>query len=335
MPKAILVGLGGRGITWLEALREHPKYETVAYVEPVEQRLNEVGEKYGISRDRLYTDLNSALRESGADVVIDVTPPQVHEAVVTKAFAAGLDVLGEKPLADSMAAAQRIVQQAEQTGCLYMVGQNYRFATLVRTTRRLIEEGTIGTPEYLDVGFYKGARFGGFRAEMAYPLLTDMSIHHFDMMRYLLGQNAKRLYARGMNPSWSWFKGAPVLDLIIEWENGAVCSYHGSWCSLGKQTTWNGDWRIEGAGGSLNWENDKLEHYYGDWHEVQVAEIDPDHMPETGQAAMLTEFESARREGRPPECAGADNIHSIAIVFAALESIKRGEPVDVNDVFTP
>ncbi len=110
MPKALLVGLGGRGLTWLEALREQPGYELSGVVEPVEPRLREAAEKYKIPPDQLYTDLATALRNAGVEVVVDVTPPAAHEQVVTSAFAAGLDVLGEKPLADTMAAAGRIVQ---------------------------------------------------------------------------------------------------------------------------------------------------------------------------------------------------------------------------------
>ncbi len=335
--RVVLVGLGGRGRSWLQVCRRHADVEVVACVEPVPARREEAASRFGVPADRLFASLDEALATVQADFALDVTPPAAHEQVATKAFAAGLHVLQEKPLSDDFAAARRIVAAAEQAGRVHMVAQNYRFGPVPRTTRRLLAEGRIGQPHVVAVGFYRAwaTAPGTHYTTMPYPLITDMGIHHFDLLRYVLGRDPVRVLAQTWNAPWGWHRGDAGHTAIFEFEGGLVATHHALGCSVGKQSPWNGEWRIEGPEGSLTWENDRI--FYSRGYpaaEERREEIPLDQLAWNGQDAVLREFLAAVREGREPECSGRDNLRSLAMVFAGIRSAQQGRPVSIDEVWS-
>src|SRR5436190_15240251 len=107
--KGILVGLGGRGSHWYQAVRNHPETEYVGYVEAADANRTRAIERWGLPADRVFASLEEAAEKVEADFVMDVTPPSAHEAIALTAFKAGLHVIGEKPISDDFEAAKRMV----------------------------------------------------------------------------------------------------------------------------------------------------------------------------------------------------------------------------------
>jgi predicted dehydrogenase len=334
--RGILVGLGGRARSWLDVCRRNADVELVAFVEVSPAQRERVTNSWNLPRDRVYTSLGAALSDTPADFALDVTPPAAHESVALEAFAAGLHVIGEKPLSDTFAAARRVVAAAREAGRTHVVTQNYRFGRAPRTTHRLLQEGLIGKPKQAVVGFYKAwARGAGTHyTTMAYPLITDMGIHHFDLLRYVLGREPLNVLARTWSPPWGWHAGDAGHTAIFEFEGGLMVTHHALGSSVGKPSPWNGEWRIEGPLGSVTWEEDTIW-----WTAVGPAEregreqLPLDDLPLGGQDALLAEFVAAVREGREPECSGQDNIKSLAMVFAAIRSAKQNRRVDIAELF--
>src|ERR1700712_21008 len=100
MFNCIVTGRGGRGLHWTRQLRTRKDCEIVGYVEPMEANRQRAIEKHDVPADRIFSSLDDALNGVKADFVLDVTPPAVHHEVAAKVFAAGLHLLGEKPLSD-------------------------------------------------------------------------------------------------------------------------------------------------------------------------------------------------------------------------------------------
>ena len=336
MLRGIHVGLGGQGRHWVSVCRRHPELvEMVAFVEPAEASAQAAVERAGVPRERIHPTLRAALAAGPADFVLDVTPPAVHHLVAMEALEAGLHVLEEKPMSDDFENARRVVGAAAGAGRVHMVAQNYRFGAVPRTTRRLVAEGRVGRPEVVAVGFYREWAHapGTHYVVMPYPLLTDMGIHHFDMLRYVLGREPVRVEARSWNPSWGWHRGDAGHTAVIEFEDGLVATHHALGCSVGRQSPWNGDWRIEGPEGSLTWEEDQIWHTRVHPRDRQVREqIPTDPQPAGGQDAVIREFAAAIAEGRQPECNSADNLKSLALVFAAVRSAKERRPVEIAEL---
>ena len=328
MLRLIQVCVGGFGRSWTDVVKESRHVKAEAYVNINEIALNDAAKAHEMPRNRCFTSLDDALEKVEADAVLVVVPPAFHAEVAIKALKVGLHVLTEKPIADTIENAKRMVAEAGKKDLKLMVSQNYRFRKGPRTIRKLLETEKAGKPNYAIINFHKAPRFSGFRLKMEYPLLVDMSIHHFDMMRYIFNTEAESLYCRTWRPSWSWFEGDPCASVVFKMENGLQLTYFGSWVSLGWETTWDGDWRIECSNGGIHWDRN-----------VEISSGEPRTSTEEGLISMpvedrhysLYEFAESDKQNRQPETSGRDNIKSLAMVIAALESAKRNKEVSAKN----
>ncbi len=116
--KVIQVGIGGMGNAWLRAVQASPHVEYAGFVEVNTATAAEQVAKNELDGSKVFASLEEALARVQADGVINVTPPQFHRQVSLTALEAGLPVLSEKPLADTLTAAQDIVDTANRTGIL-------------------------------------------------------------------------------------------------------------------------------------------------------------------------------------------------------------------------
>jgi predicted dehydrogenase len=334
MLKGIVVGLGGRGRTWVNALRKHPDCAFVGGVEPLEANRVRAIEQFEIPASAVFPTLKEALAAAAADFIVDVTPPAIHRLVAEEAFAAGLHVLGEKPLSDDFAVAKEIVALGEAAGRKHMLTQNYRFSAFPRTTRRLLSEGLIGVPGQCDIRFYMAWADipGSHYVTQPYMLINDMMVHHFDMMRYVLEADPVRVHAITWNQPWGWHQGDASQSVVFQYADGLMATHVACGCSMGSRTSWNGDWHIEGPLGSIDWTTTELRHARLHRTESKIEEVvTPDTVAPADQA-ILTEFLSAIRENREPECSGRDNLSSLRMVFAAIQSAKEGRWVDLVEI---
>ena len=336
--KAVLVGCGGMAGAWLKAAQEAGDIEWVGFVDLREEAARNRATESGATAPVVGTDLATVLAAARPDVVCDCTVPEAHHRVTLTALAHGCHVLGEKPLADSMTHAREMVAAARQAGKIYAVIQNRRYLPQIRRLKNFLNAGTIGEITTVNCDFYIGAHFGGFRDKMRHVLLLDMAIHTFDQARFLSGADAVAVYCKEWNPRGSWYDMDASAIVIFEMSNGLIYTYRGSWCAEGMNTSWECDWRIIGTQGSAKWDG-------GDGFQAEVvtkaggffsekALVDwPPHDPGAkvgGHAGLLREFVASVRSGQPPETICSDNIKSLAMVFAAIESAETGRRVEVK-----
>lgn len=331
----ILTGLGGRGLHWLSAVRAYDGVEAVAFVEPFEGSAQRAINDHGVPADRIFKTLDEAIAAApDAEFVLDVTPPKVHREVAEKAFKAGLHVLGEKPLSESYADALAVVAAGKAANRVHMITQNYRFGSQPRTAARLVREGLIGQPGQCDIQFYMpwADMAGTHYVTEPYMLINDMMVHHFDLLRYTVGESPVSVQAMTWNQPWGWHAGDACHVILFEFASGLRATHTCVGCAVGSQTQWNGDWRIEGPNGSLNLSKDGI--LYSHLHrtaEKVERKIEGDEVP-AGEKAILDEFVSAIQNGGQPECNAEDNLQSLAMVFAAIKSAKEGRKVVLSEL---
>ncbi|WP_432574484.1 Gfo/Idh/MocA family protein, partial [Kineococcus sp. SYSU DK005] len=280
----------------------------------------------GVPDVPLGRDAVELARATGADALVNVTVPRAHHPVTTAALFAGLPVLGEKPVAEDVAQALSLVAAAEVTGELFVVSQSRRYNAHLFAFRE--QARAVGDPGVLTTEFFKAPRFGGFREEMAHPLLLDMAIHPFDTARFLLGAEPVSVYCEEFNPSWSWYAGDAAATAVFEMTGGVRYVYTGSWCSPGQETSWNGSWRLSGSAGTARWDGDSapvLETSSG-------AAPAPSADPGREIAGSLRAFTRALRAGTAPMGEVHENVLSLAMVEAAVASAASGARVLVDDV---
>ncbi|GAB4120410.1 MAG: Gfo/Idh/MocA family oxidoreductase [Roseiflexaceae bacterium] len=333
--RALLVGAGGMGQTWAKNLHACEQVEIAGWIDIRPDAAGQAAASLNIPVGYTGTDVAQALAEVKPDFLVDVTIPEAHHDVTLAALAAGVPVLGEKPMADSMERARAMVAASERHNTLYMVSQSRRYDARLHAYRALIAQH-VGDLGILNSDFYIGAHFGGFRDEMAHVLLLDMAIHTFDAARYLCNADPVSVYCEEFNPSWSWYRGAASATALFEMSGGLRYTYRGSWCAEGRHTSWEAEWRAVGPLGSATWDGhgaaqaDRVTEAGGfhskvEGHTAVVAEDVPH-----GIAGSLRDFLHALDTGATPMGECHDNIKSLAMVFAAIESANTGQRIPVR-----
>lgn len=326
--RLVQVGAGGMGKAWLDTIAANPDVELVGLVDLNMDTANEALADKGLTGVVVGTSVGEVAAATGAHAVVNVTVPVAHHPVNVEAMFAGLPVLCEKPAAPTVAQALSLAASAEVSGQLLMISQSRRYfnplAQLKAVTAGLGDIGVITTE------FFKAPHFGGFREEMDHVLLVDMAIHPFDAVRHLTGQEPVSVYCEEFNPAWSWYKADAAATAIFEFAGGLRYVYSGSWCADGAETSWNGQWRVNGARGTALWDGDHTptaEGPDGAALEIPAAAGGPEQI-----AGSLAEFVAAVRSGVVPDGEIHSNIHSLAMVEAAVQSAESGQRVRIDDV---
>ena len=138
---------------------------------------------------RAVRDSADVLAMSDVDAVIVALPPALHADAAVAALDAGKHVYVEKPLATTMADAERMVAAARVTTLAAMVGFNYRFHPIVQEARTRIAAGAIGTPIGVRSVFATSARpiaSWKQRRDSGGGVLLDLAVHHVDLVHFLL-----------------------------------------------------------------------------------------------------------------------------------------------------
>jgi len=329
----VVVGAGGISNAWFPHLKTEG-FEVVGIVDINPEAARAKAAEHGLAC-ATGASLMNMLRRTKPEVVVDLTIPDAHCKVTCTALAAGCHVIGEKPMAASMAQARKMVAASEAAGKLYMVSQSRRYEPRHCGLKAELASGRIGKLTTVNCDFFMGCHFGGFREEMESPLILDMSIHHFDLMRMMTDATPLAVYAHEFNPRGSWYKGDVSASCIFEMSDGIVFTYRGSWCAEGMHTSWHGDWRFTGVNGTVLYERDKVpggEIITGDTgfnrprSQFEVPDIDV----APGQHGALKELKAFLETGAKPQGECHDNIKSLAMVFAAMESSRKGRRVEIK-----
>jgi predicted dehydrogenase len=334
---AVLVGCGGISRAWLDAVRDIPGLTMTGFVDINAEAARTRAAEYDWAEAAVGAELEPVLVQTRPDIVFDCAVPEAHLPVTLAALAHGCHVLGEKPLAASMAEARRMIAAAEASGRFFAVMQNRRYDANIRRLAAFLRSGAIGAITTVNADFYIGAHFGGFRDVMPHVLLLDMAIHTFDAARLIADADPLAVYCHEWNPAGSWYAQDASAVAIFEMSKEVVFTYRGSWCAEGLRTTWEGDWRIVGTEGSVRW--DGADGFQAEivaergafFSTVRGVDIPP--LPTDarigGHAGAIREFVDCVRTGATPETIAADNIKSLAMVFGAIESATRRARVEL------
>lgn len=338
--RVVLVGCGGIADAWLKVLATVPAVRIIGLIDLDESRARGKAEAFQLVDAVIGTDLDKMLSALKPDVVFDCTVPPAHHQVVLTALAHGCHVLGEKPLAENMDQAREMVAAAERAGRVYGVMQNRRWLSGIRRVRQALDAGVIGRVHTLHSDFFIGAHFGGFRDEMAHVLLLDMAIHSFDQARFLMDVMPLSVVAVEWNPSGSWYAQDASAAAWFEMADRCAFTYRGSWCAEGHSTTWECHWRIIGEGGTMLWnggQDIRIEAVAGDTgfvSPVKALEAEPYELPpeRIGHGGAIINFLESLESGVVPATPASDNIHSLAMVHAAIRSADTGRRVQLSEI---
>ena len=323
--RVIQIGVGSFGRTWREGLSRLPDLQVVGLVDADREVLEEARNHFGLAQEQCFP--NPYLEwydQLDADFIIDSTPHALHYQNAIRAFRAGMDVIVVKPMSDAYGNARTMVREAEQRGRKLVVAQQIRFFPPCLKLRELVAGGLIGEVCYASVdAFFK--RTGPVREKWSqpYPLLVEAAIHHFDLIRWILGQDAEAVLADSWNMPWNddvW--GQKSACCIFRTTHGARVVFRGLSTDQPGEA-YPGIWVVEGTKGILRMQRGQIS-LNGEAIWPELGQDKPRLNLAALNAEVLRRAVAYFRGDGEISISGRDNLKSLAMVFGAIESSERG-----------
>jgi predicted dehydrogenase len=346
--RLIQVGTGGIGSYWcrqmLPPFVEEGRIEVVAAVDINPEALLHAQEGLGLDKDRCYTDIASALEDHPADFCTVVVPPAFHEDVVDAALAHNLHILSEKPIADTLPGAVRIVRKVRAAGRKMSVTMTHRFDQDKVTFRQEVQSPHNGQLDYLVTRFTSPNRkrdsWGVFRHRMADPLMIEGAIHHLDILADLAGAPCSTVAASTWNPPWGEYAGDSEGLVLLEFENGVKAFYEGAKSTAVGLNSWGQEYiRAECENATVILDRRKVRRYgveegLGGEHGPLGEPISLIDGSRWGHIKLIEQFLDWLDGGPVAPTEVLQNLHANAVMFAAIESSRRKQVVKVAEVLT-
>ena len=331
--KFIVVGIGFWGKKWVELLWKHPRASVVATVDKSEAAAAWSEQTYGIP---CFPDLATATAKTSADAVLVVTNPSQHKPVILEALHLQKHVLVEKPMVTSMEEAAEIAAAAEQAPGKVMVAQGYRFVKAAGLVRERLALGDIGELQAVKIRFRKhlpdliANREHSIYA-LPHSILLDMSVHHIDLLRFMIQREVTSVVAVEHDTPDNAFKHPSNALCLMRLKGDIPVAWDGDWCARGTVTSWEGEWQFVGSRGRLFWDgvidqafrtSVRLEIPGQETRELMSIET-----VQERRLPLLEHFIDSIGRLQQPEPSIEDNRKTLGVVFGSLESVLKKEEV--------
>ncbi|MEM9249902.1 MAG: Gfo/Idh/MocA family oxidoreductase [Pseudomonadota bacterium] len=330
--RVLLAGLGNRGGLWGKVLSEDSGTKIAAIIDVDPARIETFRAQYGPLP--AYADVATALAREPFDAAVLVTPPDGRRAQTDAAFAAGVPVLGEKPLALDLDEARAIVTAGEKARVPLSVGLNFRFLPVSLAIKSLIASNRMGAPAFGMFNYMRNRDWwrpgmNTYPQTMDDPMMLEQTIHHLDLIRYCYGREVEALTCRTWNPPWSVYRGDANVTCQLTLEGGMEVIYTGTWSG-----GWNDlrfEWRTDCADGVVI-----QRQLFSDLVVAGREDTEPTAVPLEpcepfldDTRALWSAFRDGIAGGRPLPCTGRDHLESLAVCFAALKAHRDGRRIDM------
>ena len=331
-------GMRSRSV-WQPLVQAHDSLELVGVQDVSQASLD----KAELAPGAAFLDLDELLQETRPDVLLVCPIHSAHAAAALAGLEADCHVLVEKPLATSLADACRLVDVADERGRVLGVVQNWRTKTVGRRLREAIAAGEIGAVSHVFFRYLRDRELPhlpDYLFDEEDPLLYAMAIHHFDLLRFAVGDEIALVDVRAARPAWSRYTDASVLHAWLETEGGVVMSYAATFSSRNAHLPQE-SLQVEGELGTLHNESAFFEPplLLSRRGEAEPVDLTADETVRdvAGQyaladGAVLDNFVEAVAGGAPLISPAADNLGTLAAVLAAARSKAERRPCSPRDL---
>ena len=310
-----------------------PGAEVVALSDTFSEPLLAVASELKITKT--FTDYKELLAMTDVDAIVLCTPTSTHYQIILDAAAAGKHIFCEKPVDLSLEKLSEINKVVEQSGIRFMVGFNRRYDNNFLKVRAMVGNGKVGDPHLLRITSrdpgpppenYIGSSGGIF---------LDMTIHDFDMARYLLASEVEELYAATnvlVDPVFQKYGDWDTAVVTLKFANGAMGAIDNS-----RKAAYGYDQRVEvfGSKGMVAVGNNTPDtHVYLDSagsHAALPLNFFMDRYSESYRREM-EEFVHSIREKTPVPVTVYDCLMAVRMGIAAGLSAKEDRPVRLSEI---
>lgn len=332
--KVLLLGASGiYGTTWYKEIAKLEATELTGVCASSMESFSKLPSIPGLSH-AYYDNVERAVNESDANIAVIVLPTHMHAMACELALRKGMHVICEKPITANIQEAARLCEEVQKRpDQKFMVAQNYRFRNHIRTLKWALQNNIAGQFSNILYEFRRPENLWGYRTNMELPLLKDVSIHHFDLMRYLTGKNCTEIYAFAYKQPWCGFRDKASIEAIIKMQDNIVINYTGSWSTRGAETLWDGKITVFCEKGLLILDEKGQVRFISMDGEEKVIKEQEDKGTYIGlseQQKVLLHLIHCIEEDIEPETSIWDNYNSFEMQWASEISVKENRPVKLK-----
>ena len=331
-----IVGLGRIGMIHLDNLLQMGEVEVVAVADLTvldSPRLLKRLALQGI--DLVTTSYETMINSKTLDAVVICTPNESHANYIEIAAKAGIHIFCEKPLDLNLSRVVEVLSVVKDSGVKLMLGFNRRFDKEFIKIHDLVEEGEVGTPHLVKITSRDPKAPSISYIKKSGGLFLDMTIHDFDMARYIVGKEVTEVYAKGavlVDKKIGEVGDIDTAVVILTYEDQSMAVIDNS-----REAKYGYDQRIEvfGSKGMVQSNNN-----FHDSHRLYTVSGVETSLPlhffleryAEAYKKELQAFLSCLINGVSPPVNGQDGLISLKIGLAALKSIKEDRPVRIDEI---
>lgn len=326
-----ILGAGRIGLVHGQAIHETPGAELVAIADPFPDAVQAAQAKFGGD----IRTIDAIEASDDVDAVVICTPTDTHADLIERFARAGKKIFCEKPIDLNVARVRQALATVEAHDGMLMVGFNRRFDPDFCAMKQAIDQGAIGDVEMVTITSRDPGAPPISYIERSGGIFRDMTIHDFDIARWLLGEEPVEVMAVAsvlVDPEIGQAGDYDSANVILKTSNGKQCTITNS-----RRATYGYDQRLEvhGSKGMINVANAQ---------ESRVTRAGPDgyHSPPLvnfflerympAYKAEMTQFLAAIETGAPPPASGEDGLRALILAEAAVKSVETGRVVRVDDI---
>jgi predicted dehydrogenase len=326
-----VVGAGGI-VRWahLPAYRSFG-YRVRAVCDVVAENAEAVAAQFGVQRHT--TRVEDLLDDPEIQVIDLAVHASQRRPLVEKIAAAGKHILSQKPFALSMDDARHMVEVCERAGVTLMVNQQARWAPAHRALKLVLESGALGhVYSVMHVNRSFQDQPGSWYVQLEHFNIVDHGIHYIDLTRHFTGLTPSRVKATTVTVPGQTAVTPMIYSILLEYGTGprdaqVMSTLHFNNIVQVRQALGRYEWFVDGTEGSAVVSQTELAVSTKDRPERrQVTAIQGTWFPE-GFGGSMGELLTALAEGRSPLTSGRDNLSSVKIAYAAVESSETGGTV--------
>lgn len=282
-----------------------------------------------------YQDHGRILEDKAVEAVVICSSTDTHAQIIQEAAQAGKQIFCEKPIALDLQAIDRALAAVEQAGVKLQIGFNRRFDPNFARVREVVAAGDIGQPHLLRITSRDPAPPPIAYVKVSGGIFLDMTIHDFDMARFLIDAEVEEVYATGgvlVDPAIGAAGDIDTAVVTLRFENGVIGVIDNS-----RQAVYGYDQRVEvfGSGGCVSADND-----YPNTTIISDARRVHRDLPlyffleryNESYIAEMKAFVACVLEDKTPPVTGIDGRVPVVMGYAAQKSVQENRPVKLSEI---
>jgi myo-inositol 2-dehydrogenase/D-chiro-inositol 1-dehydrogenase len=329
-----VIGTGRIGKVHIATLVQSvPQADVVAIADVNLQSANEVAKEYGITS--VFANYFDVINHPEVEAIVICSPTDTHAQYIVDAALAGKHIFCEKPVDLSLEVIKGALSAVKKAGVKLMVGFNRRFDPNFMKIKQLVIDGKIGDPHILKITSRDPAPPPAEYSATSGGMFMDMTIHDFDMARYIAGSEVTEVYTKAsvlVDPAIGKAGDVDTAIITLSFANGALGVIDNS-----RKAVYGYDQRIEifGSKGMVSADNNYPENhrYYASdgVHGSLPLNFFMDRYLEAYANELKIFCNTITNDLKVP-VDGTDGLMSVAIALAAKKSYLEQRPVKLTEI---